>query len=131
MRSYDMKIKSVFKKLKNLRTLLIDDDDLVRDSLYMTFKGKRCSMLAVKSAEIGLQELQGDSIDIVICDYMLPGMNGLDFFKQIKDSHPDLIKVLITAYGGNEISLLASESGIQDVIKKPFSIDTIIGSLGL
>ena len=122
---------AAFKKLENLRTLLIDDDELVRDSLSMTFRAKGCRLLAVETAETGLQALQGDSIDIIICDYRLPGISGLEFFKQIKESHPDRVKILITAYGDNGISLQASEVGVHDVIKKPFSIDAIIESLGL
>ena len=131
MKSRDMKIKAAFKKLENLRTLLIDDDELVRDSLSMTFKAKGCHLLAVETGETGLQALQEDSIDIIICDYRLPGINGLEFFKQIKESHPDRVKILITAYGDNGISMQASELGVHDVIMKPFSIDAIIESLGL
>ena len=131
MESRAMKIKAEFKKLKKLRIRLIDDEELIRDSLSMTFKAKGCRLLAVETAETGLKALQGDSIDIIICDYRLPGINGLEFFKQIKESHPDRVKILITAYGDNGISMRASELGVHDVIKKPFSIDAIIESLGL
>lgn len=131
MGSRDMEIKAEFKKMEKMRTLLIDDDELIRDSLSMTFKAKACHLLAVETAEAGLQTLQENSFDIIICDYRLPGIDGLGFFKEIKESHPDLIKILITAYGDNGMSVQASELGVHRVIKKPFSIDVIIESLGL
>lgn len=130
MGSRDIKLKAEFKKLEKMRTLLIDDDEIIRDSFSMAFKTKGCCLLAVEIAESGLKALQGNSIDIVISDYRLPGINGLEFFTRIKESHPDLIKILITAYDDNGMSMQASELGVHHVIEKPFSIEAIIGSLG-
>lgn len=131
MECCNMKLNADSKDPEKMRTLLIDDDELIRDSFSMVFKTKHCPLLAVDNAETGLQVLKENCFDTIICDYRLPGMNGLEFYKEIRVPHPDIFKILITAYGDNGMSLKASEAGVHRIIKKPFSIEEIIESLGL
>jgi DNA-binding NtrC family response regulator len=56
-------------------------------------------LLALETAEEGVDALKSDSYDIIISDYRLPGMDGLEFFKLIGESHPNAIMILATAYG--------------------------------
>lgn len=121
--------KDVFSKLKNLRTLLIDDDELVCDSLGRVFKAKGCYLMTVETAEEGLQVIEQETFDVIISDYRLPGINGLEFFKRTSSSHPNTVNLLITAYGDNEMVAEALSAGAHDIIEKPFSPETIIASL--
>ena len=74
---------NLFATLKEKRLLLIDDDEWIRDSLSLFFELQGCSLVALETAEEGLKELSRRSYDIIIADYKLPGMNGLEFFKRI------------------------------------------------
>ena len=117
-----------FSKLANMKTLLIDDDELVRDSIAMAFRNKGCHLLSVRTAEDGLAELKKESFDIFIVDYKLPGMNGMEFLKLASRSHPNTVNLLITSYV-NELTDEVFNVGFHDIIQKPFSPKTLINAL--
>lgn len=120
---------NIFRKLKEMSILLIDDDEWIRDSLSILFESEGCHLTALETAEEGMKELNGKTYDIIITDYRLPGMNGLEFFKKIKRSHPNAMEVLITAYRSNDVVSEAKKIGIQDFIEKSFTSKTIEESL--
>jgi DNA-binding NtrC family response regulator len=119
----------LFSKLKEMKILLIDDDKWIRDSLSIFFEYEGCHLLAFETAEEAMKELEMHDYDIIIADYKLPGMDGLEFLKRIQDSHLDAMKILITAHMSEEIASEAKMMGIQDFIEKPFTIKTIEESL--
>ena len=88
---------NLFVTLKEKRLLLIDDDEWIRDSLSLFFELQGCSLVALETAEEGLKELSRKSYDIIIADYKLPGMNGLEFFKRIAKFYHHTIKIFIGA----------------------------------
>jgi len=59
--------------------LLVDDDELIRDSLTMAFKTKGCFLRAAENAEEGLTALQEERFDIIISDFGLPGITVSNF----------------------------------------------------
>jgi CheY-like chemotaxis protein len=114
-----------------MKVLLIDDDEWIRDSLSLFLESEGCSLVALETAEEGLAEIKNQSYDIIIADYRLPGMNGLEFLKRADGTNPDrkLIKILITAYGNDRVLSEVNKLGIHDFIAKPFSTKTIEASL--
>ena len=84
------------EKLKAMKVLLIDDDEWIRSSLECFFKNKASSFRAFENAESALEQLKYETYDIILCDYRLPGMNGMAFFKLLKKLYPDTMRVLIT-----------------------------------
>ncbi len=108
-----------------MKTLLVDDDELIRDSLVMAFKKKGCFMRAVETAEKGLGALKKERFDIIICDRRLPGINGLEFLKSAKILQPDAVRVLITAYRDHDTDLESTAIGTYHCIEKPFSVGAI------
>jgi|GEM_PF-513167 len=118
-----------FRRLAGLKTLLIDDNEIVRDTLTMVFAFNKCFIEAVATAEEGLRALEGGSFDIIICDFRLPGINGVEFFQQVVKSHPDTVRVLISGYGKEETIAEASEVGIHEFMIKPFSLAAFLKQL--
>ena len=119
----------LFEKLKEMKILLIDDDEWIRDSLNLFFEGEGCHITALETAEEGIEELNEHTYDIIITDYRLPGMDGLEFLKRIQESHPHAMTIIITAYGSEDVLSEANRAGIQDFIEKPFTITMIEESL--
>lgn len=119
----------LFNKLKKMKILLIDDDEWIRDSMRMFFEAEGCQLLALETAEEGLTALERQHFDIIITDYRLPGMDGLVFIEQIQDLVPNALKILITAYRSPEVTFKAKRVGVDDFIEKPFTSETIEGSL--
>jgi DNA-binding NtrC family response regulator len=120
---------NLFTKLKNKKILLVDDDEWIRDSLTLYFDTEGCQMIAVETAEEGMELLKQQDYDIILLDYKLPGIDGLTFSREIQEICPDAIKILITAYKNKKIVSEAVNVGIQDLIDKPFTIKTIEDSM--
>jgi len=112
-----------------MKILLIDDDEWIRDSMSLFFESEGCRLLALETAEEGIASLEKQACDIIISDYRLPGMNGVEFFKKIRNSSEKSIKILITAYGSAGVISKAKKAGVQEFIEKPFTTDIIEASL--
>jgi DNA-binding NtrC family response regulator len=120
---------TLFSKLRQMKIMLIDDDEWIRDSLGLYFEDEGCQLLALETAEEGIEALKGQNYDIIMVDYRLPGMDGLEFLKRIQKTQPNALKVLITAYKSKGVVAAALKIGIQDFIEKPFTTKTIEKSL--
>ncbi len=113
-----------FCEMRKMKILLIDDDEWVRDSLRLFLESEGCHLKALETAEEGLQALKDEKYDLIITDYWLPGMDGLDFLNRIRNSTRDSIKILITAYANHTVAEKAKAAGIHSLIAKPFSSET-------
>ncbi|MGD2272619.1 MAG: response regulator [Desulfobacterales bacterium] len=112
-----------------MKILLIEDDEWVRDSLRLFFESENCLIVALETAEEGLQALANQDFDIILIDYRLPGLDGLEFLRLIQKTHSAAMKILITAYGSEELVAEARKLGINDYIPKPFTSEAIEASL--
>ena len=119
----------VLSKLRNMKILIIDDDEWIRDSLRIYFEAEGCQVVVLETAEEGLAELKYMAYDLILVDYNLPGMDGLKFLKRAHDDHSDAMKVLITAYRTNSVITEARKLKIQGFIEKPFTAERLMGSL--
>lgn len=114
-----------FNELKQVKTLLVDDDEFIRDSLKIAFSTKGCSMRVAESAEEGLKAINEERFDVIISDFRLPGMNGLDFLKLATITHPEAVNILITAYRDEYLFSEAIRMGVTEFIDKPFSVKAL------
>jgi len=120
-----------FNELKQVKTLLVDDDELIRDSLKIAFATKGCAMRVAETAEEGLQVIKEERFDIIISDFRLPGMNGLDFLKLTTATHPRAVNILITAYRDEYMFSEAIRLGVAEFIEKPFSVKALVALLAI
>jgi DNA-binding NtrC family response regulator len=119
----------LFNTLRKMKILLIDDDEWIRGSLQLFFETEGCQLIALETAEQGLAALRENTYDIIIVDYKLPGKDGIEFLKQIRNAHSDAIKILITAYKSEALVSEAKKLDIQGFIEKPLTSETFFGSL--
>jgi two-component system NtrC family response regulator len=106
--------------------LIIDDEEKLRSLLkrIISLEGyKVCDVANIKTAR---PLLENHNIDIVLCDVKLPDGNGVDFTKEIKDKHPHIEVILLTAYGNIPDGVSAIKNGAFDYIVKGDDNDKII-----
>jgi DNA-binding NtrC family response regulator len=118
-----------FKKLENIRLLLVEDDEMIRDALQMVFVKKGSQVEAFETAEEGLEAMKSKEFDVVISDFRLPGVDGLDFMKTVKDTQPNTVRALVTAYRDYGLSKKAYEVGVHLFYEKPFSLKVLSNAL--
>ena len=118
-----------FEKLKDKKTLLVDDDGLIRESLGMAFLGRGCDITTVESAEQGIKMLEHKHFDIIISDFKLSGMNGMEFFKITGMSRNGSINVLISGNIQEDELDDKESSGIHQFVEKPFTVMSLAGTL--
>jgi len=119
----------LYRNLRQKKILLVDDDEWIRHSLTLLFESEGCRLEALEDAEAAMAVLSRGHYDIIIADYKLPGIDGLEFFKRIKESQSEAMKIMITAYGNEGLVSESRNLGVQDFIEKPFSVKTIENSL--
>ena len=115
----------LFSRLKNMKILLIDDDEWIRDAMRIFFETENCKIIALETAEEALKILHQQNYDIVICDYKLPGLNGLTFLKEVRQSQSDALTIMITAYKTAPLVSEAKKIGIHGFIANPFTSEPI------
>lgn len=120
---------NVFSRLKSKNILLIDDDEWIRDSMRVFFETEGCRITTLETAEEALQMIHRQNFDIVICDYKLPGLNGLTLIKEVRQVQSDALTIMITAYKTVDLVSEAKKIGVHAFIAKPFSSETIEASL--
>lgn len=107
------------------RILVVDDEDSIREFLEIMLKKENYE---VTTAEDGLRAkeiLAKKSFDMVISDMQMPNMTGIELLKHVKESYPDLVFMMITAFGTTETAVDAMKMGAYDYVTKPFKIDEV------
>ena len=107
------------------KILIVEDEAKMRRLLELNLQEDGFTTLSAADAETGLNLLQNGSVDLVITDLKLPGMNGLEFLQTIKRSNSALPVVVMTAFGTVETAVNAMKAGASDYVLKPFSLDEI------
>lgn len=109
------------EKTQNCRILIVDDEPLIRESLYEILKIEGYKTSTASSGEEALETLKKSSADIVVTDLKLPKMTGVQLLEAIKKETPSTEVILITGYGSIESAVDAMKKGAFHYITKPIN----------
>jgi DNA-binding NtrC family response regulator len=101
------------------RLLIVDDEPVLCDSLKRVFEREGYEVSAAGTAEAALQLYHAAPHDLILCDIILPGMDGIEFLKTVRRSSPDQMVIIMTAYASIETAVGALRAGARDYILKP------------
>ncbi|MEZ6194486.1 MAG: sigma-54 dependent transcriptional regulator [Planctomycetota bacterium] len=99
--------------------LVIDDDPLVLGSLGARLRKAGFRTAEVPTGEDGLAALEHETPALVLCDMSLPTISGLDVLRRIRERHPEIPVVIVTAFGSIENAVSAMKEGAIDYVTKP------------
>lgn len=113
---------------ETFRILCVDDEQYVLKALKRMFLESRCEVLTASSALEGLSVIRnGGQVAVVISDYRMPGMNGVDFLKEVYRQWPETIRVILSGYADVETVLSAINTGhVDKFIPKPWDDDELL-----
>jgi len=104
------------------KILIVDDEESMLFFLSEMVAKEGYQYKTAVNGEKALRLLHTEPFDLVILDYNMPGRNGLDTFKEMSENHPDLVAIMITAFGNNNLAMDAMAHGVFDYFTKPFDI---------
>jgi two-component system, NtrC family, response regulator AtoC len=106
--------------------LIVEDEAKMRRLLELELSDEGYVAQSAPDAEIGLQMLAKQPYDLVVTDFKLPGMNGLEFLQAAKRINAETPVVIMTAYGTVESAVEAMKAGASDYVLKPFSLAELV-----
>jgi DNA-binding NtrC family response regulator len=109
-----------------VRVLIIEDEKLIRWSLRQKFEARGFTVLDVETGTQGLAALDADIYDLIMLDYKLPDMTGLDVLRKVRETDGDVVVIMMTAYSSIESAVDAIKLGAYDYITKPFDMDQLL-----
>ena len=105
------------------RILVVDDEPGVRSALEAILADEGFDVTTVESGEAGLEALDRGSFDAVLLDVWLPGIDGLDTLRRMRELNRDVEVVMISGHGTIETAVRATKLGAFDFVEKPLSLD--------
>jgi DNA-binding NtrC family response regulator len=113
--------------MESMKILVVDDEAPIRDMLQrgLTQRGG----FLVEAAQNGIEaieKIEKDVFDLVLTDLMMPEMGGLELLKTIKGTRPEVMVILMTAYGSIETAVEAMRIGADDYITKPVDFNELL-----
>jgi excisionase family DNA binding protein len=115
--------------------LVVDDEDAIRDLMVAALGSKTREILTAGTGEEALEIAKRTEVDLVLLDLSMPGMNGVDTFRELHGLRPGLPVIIVTAYPDSHLMAQALEIGPFTMISKPVdlaqiqqTVDRILGS---
>jgi DNA-binding NtrC family response regulator len=105
--------------------LVVDDEELYRHAIERILRRVGFDVLMARDASEALHQVASHPVDLVLCDIQMPGINGLELVRQIRDVEPDLPCIVMTGYNTPENSLEALQAGAFWYLEKPFEQDRL------
>ena len=100
--------------------LLVEDDTDLREAISVTLRLGGVDHVAFECAEDALPAIDPEVEQMLVTDFRLPGMNGLQLLAQAREKHPQLPVVVMTAYADTQLAVQALKGGARDFLIKPF-----------
>ncbi len=107
------------------RILVTDDEESIREFLDIMLRKEGYEVTCVEDGKQAADILKKKTFDMVISDLQMPNMTGIELLKHVRETYPDLIFMMITAFGTTESAVEAMKMGAYDYITKPFKIDEV------
>ena len=105
--------------------LIVDDEKNIRLTLSQALETLGATTDAAANGEEALAKLKGKEFGLILLDIRMPGMDGLEILRQVREVRPDIRVIMITAYGTVESAVEAMKLGAVDFLQKPFDPEEI------
>jgi DNA-binding NtrC family response regulator len=108
------------------KILVIDDEKPIRDALHNILTAEQYQVDIVENGKKGLEMLNENDYDVVLCDIKMPGMDGLEVMSKAFEIAPEVPFILISGHGTIEIAVEAVRKGAYDFISKPPDLNRLL-----
>jgi len=113
-------------KVKMVKILLVEDDPEISKLIKLHFNAQSYIIFSCSSGEEALKKIVNDKFNLIILDISLPGMNGMELCKILRERDAEIPIMMLTSHGEESDKVLALELGADDYVTKPFGILELI-----
>lgn len=107
------------------KILVVDDEESIREFFQIMLKREGYEVFTAANGKEGLEHLKKNPVDLIISDIQMPELSGLELLSKVREIDPEMVVMMITAFGSTEIAVEAMKRGAYDYIQKPFKIDEV------
>lgn len=108
------------------RVLIVDDDGDIRHNVRDILEDLGYEVGLAPDGAAALELADSSDYDIALLDYMMPGMNGVELYQQLRRLQPEMVAIMITAFAGDDGVEAAYDSGAWKVLRKPIDVRSLI-----
>ncbi|RDB42550.1 nitrogen regulation protein NR(I) [Halomonas sp. DQ26W] len=105
------------------RVAVVDDDRAIRWVLERALAQPDLDVECIERADLALSRLLDDPPDVLVTDIRMPGIDGLDLMSRVRDVHPDLPVIVMTAHSDLDSAVASYQGGAFEYLPKPFDVD--------
>ncbi|MFN3454229.1 MAG: sigma-54-dependent transcriptional regulator [Pseudobdellovibrio sp.] len=107
------------------RILVVDDEESIREFLEIMLKKEGYEVTTAEDGAKAKEILTKKTFDMIISDMQMPNVTGIELLRHVRESYPDIVFMIITAFGTTETAVEAMKLGAYDYLTKPFKIDEV------
>ncbi len=104
------------------RILILDDEKVIRDSFSRVLLKEGYAVEAVESGRLALEKMAEEPPDVILLDLKMPGIDGMETLRQLREKDPDVVSIMITGYPTIPGAVRCIQMGALDYLVKPFSV---------
>jgi two-component system response regulator AtoC len=108
-----------------LSLLIVDDDEVMRDTLSDVLKKKGYEVSVASSGNEALSAIRKNIVDLIVLDMRLPDLDGIEVLKRVKEFDTEILVIMMTAYSDVQTAVSAMKSGAYHYINKPFELEEL------
>jgi len=112
--------------MKNPQILIVDDEEKIRKVLTRLLEDEDYRVKSVENGQKAIATLNSYKPEIILMDQNMPGLNGIEAMVTIKEKHPSVTVIIITAHGEVSLAVEAIKKGAYDYLEKPFDNDKLL-----
>ena len=112
--------------MKYRTILVVDDDESLRRVTQLQLEEAGYAVLTAASGDAALQAIEEEAPALVITDLKMPGMSGLDLLKKVRECAPQVMVLMITAFGTVQTAVAAMKAGAYDYVTKPIDYEEMV-----
>ncbi|MCP4340046.1 MAG: response regulator [Desulfobulbaceae bacterium] len=113
------------------KVMLVDDESEFIDILSQRLETRGLKVITVTSGEEALVMIEDQNIDVAVVDFAMPGINGIETLKQIKEKRSDIEVIMLTGQGTIQSGIEAMKHGAIDYLEKPVDLNILMEKIRL